>query len=164
LLPLLARSWDRIKISMATKFKQGYYTPMYPKKYVGNINKIKYMSSWELRFFQFVDGNPYILQWSSEEISIPYIKPTTKKIHKYYPDIFLSYQTKSGEVKWELIEIKPKIQTKVPKRKSKNLYEELTFAINTEKWKAAIAWCKHQSKLSGKEITFKLVTEDELYK
>lgn len=146
------------------RFQQGYYTPKYPDKYVGNVAKIRYMSSWELHMFEFLDGNSNVLQWSSEEIAISYIKPTDGLIHKYYPDLFISYRNKKGEVKWELIEIKPASQTKAPRSNSKHaLYEQVTYAINVCKWQAAIEWCKRESILSGKEITFRIVTEKGLF-
>ena len=31
------------------KFKQGYYTPLYPEKYKTNKNQIIWRSSWELK-------------------------------------------------------------------------------------------------------------------
>ena len=64
---------------------------------------------------QFADLNPNIIQWGSEEIVIPYLKPTDKKIHKYIPDFWIKVKNKHGDVKKFLIEIKPlkeTIQTK----------------------------------------------------
>jgi hypothetical protein len=146
------------------RFQQGYYKIKHKEKYLGDPAKVRYMSSWELSFFNFLDNNPNVIQWSSEEIPINYIKPTDGKVHKYFPDVFMCYKNKRGEIKWELIEIKPKQQTRAPKRTSKHrLYEQLTYAVNVAKWKAAQQWCINQTQLTGKTITFKIITEQQLF-
>ena len=81
---------------MARHFKQGYYTPKNPDKYVGDITKIRYMSSWELELHKFFDGNPNVIRWASEEIAIPYYKPTDGRIHKYYPDYWVNFALNPG--------------------------------------------------------------------
>jgi hypothetical protein len=68
---------------------QGYFKPRHPEKYVGDVNKIRFMSSWELQADKFLDDNPNVLRWSSEEIVIPYVKPTDGKVHRYYPDYWV---------------------------------------------------------------------------
>lgn len=147
------------------RFKQGYYTLVNPEKYIGDPTKVRYMSSWELECFRVLDNNPNVIHWSSEEIAIPYIKPTDGKLHKYYPDLFICCRTKSGEKKWTLIEIKPLAQTKPPSSRSKHLlYEQITHAVNLSKWKAAQAWCERQSVLMREQITFQIVTERQLFK
>lgn len=151
-----------------TSKNQGYFNPRNPDKYVGSIDKIQFRSSWELHFNKFLDNNPNILRWSSEEISIPYRKPTTGKIHKYWPDYWIEYKDKDGNIKQELIEVKPKAQTappKQPKRPSKStkanqrrLNESITYAVNVAKWKSAEAFCKKHG------LTFRIVTEEELFR
>lgn len=146
-------------------FKQGYYTPNHPEKYIGDIRKIRYMSSWELQFNQFLDNNPNILRWASEEIAIPYRKPTSKrknKVHMYYPDYFIEYKNKQGNLIKELIEIKPENQVNAPvirgKSKKTQLYEQVTWAVNKAKWAAAQTFCdKYQ-------IKFRILTEKQLFK
>lgn len=146
-----------------SKYTQGLFKPKNPTKYMGDVNKIRYMSSWELHFFGFLDGNPNVLKWASEEIAIPYLKPTDQRVHRYFPDLLVCYKNKQGEVKWELIEIKPKSQTKMPRSKKKvNMYEQLTYAINMAKWGAAMSWCK-QKKAEGLDIEFKVMTEDSIF-
>jgi hypothetical protein len=141
------------------RFRQGYFTPKNPHKYVGDPNKIRYMSSWELELHTFFDGNTNVLRWASEEIAIPYIKPTDGKIHKYYPDYWVEYVNSKGEIVQELIECKPKDQTKTPRSNRKHvLYEQLTYAINTAKWQAAQEWCRQRN------ITFRIVTEKSIFK
>ena len=138
------------------QFRQGKYTLTNPDKYLGDKDKVFYRSSWELRCFQFFDNNANVLKWASEEIPIKYIKPTDKKIHTYWPDLFVIYADRSGIIKKELIEIKPDKQTKEPK-KNATLYAKLDYAVNISKWKAAASWCE------SKGIKFRLLTEKQLY-
>ena len=49
------------------KYKQGFYYPKNPNKYVGDVDNIVYRSSWELRVFKWMDDNPSVLEWASEE-------------------------------------------------------------------------------------------------
>jgi hypothetical protein len=143
-----------------SRFVQGYYTPKHPDKYIGDVTKIRYMSSWELSTHTFFDTNPRILRWASEEIKIPYIKPTDRKIHHYYPDYWIEYVNKDGEVLRELIEVKPLAQTKISKSKNPKtkLYENLTYAVNQAKWEAATAWCKQH------HMTFRVISEGDIFR
>ena len=68
---------------------KGYFTPKTPKKYKGNPSKIIFRSLWERKVMQWCDSNPSIIEWSSEEISIPYFCPTDRKKHKYFPDFYI---------------------------------------------------------------------------
>ncbi len=145
---------------MAQQFLQGYFTPKHPEKYVGDVNKIKYRSSWELQTNQFFDNNPNVLKWASEEIAIKYIKPTDNRVHTYWPDYWISYVNREGKVIQELIEVKPISQTKLSKSRNPKtkLYENLTFAVNTCKWEAAKKWCDERG------IIFRVVTEHSIFK
>ena len=51
---------------------KGRFKPKEYKKYKGDPTKVVYRSMWELRFMKYCDSNPSILEWSSEEIVIPY--------------------------------------------------------------------------------------------
>jgi len=141
-------------------WKQGWYTPKNPQKYVGDVTKIRYMSSWELDTHIFLDNNPNILQWSSEGIAIPYIKPTDKKIHKYYPDYWVKAQLPNGKIIQKIIEVKPAKQTRRTRSRNpkQKLYEQVQFAINIAKWEAAKKFCNKYG------IIFELVTEKDIYK
>lgn len=144
---------------MSKRFTQGYYTPINPQKYVGDVTKIRYMSSYELEMHKFLDGNTNVLKWASEEIAIPYLKPTDGQWHKYYPDYWVQYVNKDGEIKHELIEVKPAAQTRAPRRNHKHaLYEQLTYAVNVAKWEAATRFCRE------KDWTFRIVTERSIFK
>lgn len=151
---------------MAFAYKQGYYTPKNPEKYLGDPAKIRYMSSWELETHKFFDNNPNVLKWASEEIAIPYIKPTDGRVHKYYPDYFIHYRTRDGELKWELIEVKPAQQTRQSRSRNQRtkIYEDITYAVNVCKWQAAQAWCEKQTQLTGKPYVFRIITERSIFK
>lgn len=138
-----------------SKFLQGYYEAKNPEKYVGDINKIRYMSSWELSFNKFLDGNPNILRWSSENVAIPYIKPTDGRLHKYYPDYWIEYRDQNGVILQEILEIKPKKQTSLGRNPS--TYDQLTWAINVAKWTSCKKFCE------SKGIKFRILTEDSLF-
>ena len=110
------------------------------------------------------DGNPSIVQWSSEEIAIPYISPVDKRMHRYYPDFMLKVKRRDGTTELVLVEIKPHRETKRPKPQKKSgrpqkrvLKEHATWLVNQAKWRAAHEWC------ASRKITFKVMTENELY-
>ena len=107
----------------------------------------------------YCDQHPSILQWSSEEISVPYISPTDKKSHRYFPDFIIKKIDKNGKTKIMMIEIKPFSQVSKPKSSSRNpkvLKENIRWQINNAKWRAADKFCKKH----GWE--FKILTEKEL--
>ncbi len=58
---------------------QGRYKPKNPNKYKGNPSNIIYRSSWELTVFRYLDNNPAIIKWSSEEFFVPYRHPLDNK-------------------------------------------------------------------------------------
>lgn len=138
-----------------SRFNQGYYKPIHPEKYAGDLDKIRYMSSWELSFNKFLDNNPNILRWASESIAVPYIKPTDGKVHRYYPDYWVEYRNQKGDIVQEIIEIKPANQTKLGKRPS--TYQQLTYAVNMAKWQSCQQFCESRG------IVFRILTEDQLF-
>lgn len=142
--------------------EKGWFSPRNPQKYVGDITKIRYMSSWEKETHRFFDNNPNILRWSSEEVAIPYIKPTDGKIHYYYPDYWIEYKNRNGEIVQEIIEVKPADQTKPPstrgKRKQTQIFESIRWATNVAKWKACQDFCNKYG------LKFRIVTEKHIFK
>ena len=108
-----------------------------------------------------LDLNENILEWSSEEIALPYKSPLDNRIHKYYPDFYVKERLSDGTIKKYIVEIKPKKQTvepKVPKRKTKGyLYEVMEYAKNQAKWEVAEEWC------ADRGYEFKVLTENELF-
>lgn len=138
----------------------GRYRVKNPKKYKGNIDKVYYRSSWELKFMNYCDNNSAILEWGSEEIVIPYISPLDGKRHRYFPDFYIKAKQSDGSVKKIIIEVKPKKQCRppdIPQRKTKRFINEVrTWGVNKAKWQAAIEYC------NDRMMEFKILTEDHL--
>ena len=137
---------------------KGRYTVKNPKKYVGDINKVIYRSSWELRCMNYFDQNENVLKWSSEELAIPYISPIDKRWHRYYPDFVIQMLDEQNRVKTVMIEVKPHKQTKppAPRKRKRYIQEVKDWGINTSKWKAAQEYC------ADRKWEFKILTENEL--
>lgn len=129
---------------------QGKFNPKNPGKYVGDVNAIYYRSSLELRLMKHLDDHKDVLQWNSEEIVIPYVKPTDNRVHRYFVDMVARIRQQDGNIKTFLIEVKPEAQClppKPPKTRRQNMRyvtEMATFAVNQAKWKAAKEFCKKQ--------------------
>ena len=146
---------------MSKNYIQGFYSPINPNKYAGDVRQIIYRSSYELRAFKWCDLSENIISWGSEEGWIPYRNPITGKVHRYFPDLFIKIRESSGDIKKYLIEIKPKRQTILPnpspKKKTKTWLNEMkTYQINQAKWEAAEKFCQENG------IAFKVITESEL--
>lgn len=144
-------------------FRQGYFIPAHPEKYIGDITKIIYRSSWEKKFMILCDKSPMVESWSSEPVAINYFSPIDNKMHKYFVDFFCSISINESVSKKYLIEIKPKSQAilemKDPKGfKSKEKYANhlKTIIINRAKWAAAEEYAK------GLGYEFKVWTEENL--
>ena len=140
--------------------KKSLYKPSFPKKYQGDVRNIVCRSTWERKFCQYCDINESIFEWGSEEFWIPYKSPVDNRTHRYFPDFIIKVKESTGQIKTYVIEVKPRKQTKAP-RKKKNvtkayLHECKTYAINQAKWSAANEWCKDS------KIEFKIITEKEL--
>jgi hypothetical protein len=124
---------------------KGWFRPKNPQKYKGDAKNIVYRSSWELRVMKWMDDNPNVIWWASEELVIRYRSPVDQRIHRYFPDFILRVKRKAGLDKTLVIEVKPHSQTIKPvqKRKTKKFISEAaTYAINQEKWRAADLFCQ----------------------
>ena len=141
---------------------KGKFTPKNYQKYMGDPTNIIYRSLLERRFMVYCDTNASILNWSSEEVVIPYYSPIDKKWHRYFVDFCIKYKNSNDEVKTVLIEVKSASQTKPPKkitdRKPTRRYlnEVMTWGVNQAKWNAANEYCK------DRKWEFKIFTEKEL--
>lgn len=135
---------------------KGKYKVKDKKKYVGDPEKVVYRSLWERQVFRWLEDQPNIVEWCSEEVVIPYLCETDKKVHRYFIDVY--FKTKEG--KKYLIEIKPAKETKPPKapkrRTRRYLSESLTYIKNQSKWKAATKFAQENG------CTFQIWTEDTL--
>lgn len=152
---------------MAYKSK---FTPRNREKYKGDYNNIISRSSWEYKMMSWLDKNPSVIQWSSEEIVIPYISPIDNRYHRYFMDFYAKIKTSKG-IKTFLIEVKPIKQSQPPEKRSrvtkKYIEEVATWGVNSAKWKAATEYCKDRGwefmvMASSDGINFKMLTENDL--
>ena len=147
---------------MAHNYKQGFFKPQNPKKYIGDPTNIVYRSGWEKRVMDWADTNSNVLRWCSEEVVIPYVSPVDGRYHRYFVDFFVEAKGRDGSIRKMLLEVKPKAQTQEPKvqsRKTKRyITEVVTYGVNQAKWKAAEDYCK------DKGWQFLIVTEEQLFK
>jgi hypothetical protein len=152
LTPLLDHS---LFMSYKGKFKPKNY-----QKYKGDPTNIVYRSLLERRFMVYCDEKPWVLEWSSEEIVVPYKSPIDNRWHRYFVDFWIKYRKSNNEIKTLLIEIKPDSQTRQPTKKDKVtrrfLTEVQTWGINQAKWKAASEYCLDRN------WEFKILTEKDL--
>jgi hypothetical protein len=154
-------------VNSKDSYRQGVFTPRYPDKYLGDATNIVYRSSWELKAFEFLDGNQKVMYWASEELAIPYAKPVPLSENaqgwrkaNYFPDLFVVYQLPDGTVRKEVIEIKPEKQTKPSKarKQTTRLQENYAYIVNQAKWEAALKWC------TARGIVFSVLTEKSLFR
>lgn len=137
----------------------GKFFPLNPNKYLGDPSNIWYRSLWERKVMVKFDTSSDVIQWSSEEIIIPYVSPVDNCWHRYFPDFYAVIETKEGrrgvliEVKPQKQTVQPSVQKKVTKR---YLNEVMTWGVNQAKWKAAKELC------DKKGWEFRILTEKEL--
>ena len=120
---------------------------------------IQYKSSLELKAFQYLDLSDKVTKYSIEPFAIKYVKPSTGKVHRYFPDLLI----KIGNITF-IAEIKSSSETKPPikpkKQTSKSIrnYKKAmtTYQINQSKWKAAQKFCDERN------FKFIILTEKEL--
>lgn len=141
------------------KFSQGIYIPKNKTKYRGN-DYPRYMSSWELKLFRWCDDNNDVLEWSSENIVIPYVSPIDQRTHNYIVDAVIKLKTSNG-IKKFLVEVKPYKQTvppsyEKPVKSKTQIYERLNYIRNKAKWDAAKMWCEKR------DFEFVILTEHHL--
>lgn len=134
---------------------QARFLPKNPAKYAGDITKIFARSSWELHVMKFLDSSAAVIKWGSEELVIPYIKPTDGKVHKYYPDFVVIYRDANGGIRKEILEVKPLKESLAESAKS--IHDKVALAINIAKWNAAEAFAAQNG------MTFRVLTEKSLF-
>lgn len=162
---------------MSNNFKQGYYTPKNPSKYIEPENKAEvrpfFRSSYEERVFVWADLNKNVKKWCSECLIIKYrlmewsekYQKHILKEHKYYTDLYCEIADSKGKILKYIIEVKPLKQTmepKPPKRKTakakrRYLAEQSVFQKNSAKWDAAMKYAKANG------LIFKILTEEEIF-
>ncbi len=144
---------------------RGKFVPKNPTKYSGNAKNIVWRSTWEARVMKWMDTNPAVISWASEEVIVKYINPFDRRSHRYFPDFVAQIRDSSNNINTIMIEVKPEIQTRRPKvvsnrktKKRSDRYrrEVITYAINQAKWAAAKNYC------SDHGWKFQVLTEHEL--
>jgi hypothetical protein len=109
---------------------------------------------------KYLDKQPNVLEWASENVIIPYYNPVEKKTRRYIVDFYVKVRTTEGFIKKYIIEIKPLNQCNPPKKQKRtsNGYRSALKAYirNQSKWKAAKKWADRR----GWE--FIVITEKEL--
>jgi hypothetical protein len=152
-------------------YHQGYYSVINKDKYIGDLNRVIYRSSWEEAFCRYLDGNEKILKWSCEHIVITY-NDLRGKSHRYYPDYYyqMMIDNDPNQLKHVVVELKPYVETIPPVKdfdimesKSKKKLENYSYAVtmytkNLLKWNSAIQWCQDH------HMEFIIVTEKHLKK
>ena len=119
---------------------------------------------WERQIMKYLDENESVLEWSSEELIIPYTSPIDGQRHRYFPDFWVKVRKPDGSVAEHLWEVKPFKQTIQPtlteeatkSQKRRYALDVRTYAINSAKWKAAQDICEQ------KGWTFSIITEKQL--
>lgn len=146
----------------AGKARRGIFVPKNMDKYIGKSETIEFRSSWEMRALEFFDNNPNVVRWSYEDIQIRYLKPQpdgTLKMGVYIPDAYVEYYNRDGQLKKEMLEIKPKKQTTRSRSRKvqQKMYENYVYTVNMAKWNAAEQWCKQRG------IVFRIITETSIF-
>lgn len=139
----------------------GQYIAVNPQKYRGDVNKIVFRSSWERRVMFYLDTTPGIIQWSSEEIAIPYLSDLDGRMHRYFVDFWAKVRDFNGVESQKIIEVKPDKETRPPKpspkKKPERYADEVrTYVTNRSKWRAATIWAEKRG------MTFIFITEKTL--
>ena len=138
----------------------GLFKPKHPEKYVGDANNIVYRSSWEVRVMRWLDENPNIITWASEELHISYKSPIDNRFHRYFPDFIVKKKSPEGKIDTIVVEIKPHAQTRPPvvinKPSKRYINEVMTWGVNEAKWRAAAVYCNDRG------WKFDILTEKEL--
>lgn len=143
-----------------THYVQGIYTPIHPQKYKGST-PIVYRSKAELQIMRLFDLKDCFVEWTSESVVIPYIKPTDGKLHRYFVDFSCKLREKNGNITRYLVEYKPFKQTLLPvktPRTSERTYitAQMNYAINQAKWECAE---QYATKIGAK---FMVITEKNI--
>ena len=143
---------------------KGRFQPKNYLKYKGDPTKVIYRSLLERRFMVYCDESAWVLEWSSEEVIVPYYSPVDKKWHRYFVDFWMKYRDKNKQIRTVLVEIKPASQTVQPKPKEtptgrpsrRFLREAITYTVNQAKWAAAREYC------ADRKWEFKIITDKDL--
>jgi len=135
---------------------KGKYKIKNPEKYIGDVNNCIYRSSWERALMHWCDISSKVTKWGVEQVKIPYVCETDKKIHTYHIDFVIKFKNIKT---WYLIEVKPDKETRPPgkiKNKFRFFKESFKWAKNSSKWAAATIYA------ARKNMKFEVWTENNL--
>jgi hypothetical protein len=138
-----------------SKFSSGIFLPKNPRKYVGT-RPPTFRSSWEMAFMRLLDEHPFVINWASESIRIPYQNPLTGRWASYIPDFVVLWLDKNGKQRAEIIEIKPAKESLLERTKSKR--DKIAYVVNQAKWGAAIVFAKKHG------MVFRVLNETQLFR
>ena len=143
-------------------YKQGIYKVINKDKYLGTSDP-RYLSSYELHVFNYLDRSPHVLEWGAEIIVVPYYSHVDESNRRYMVDVFVVYQKPNGDKVTEIIEIKPTKDTIKPvnkkgKKRSTYMRELYTYNVNIAKWLAAKKYADKRG------WNFRLLTEKNIFK
>lgn len=133
----------------------GRFIPRFPEKYRGDPSKIFFRSRWEASVMKFFDSSSAVISWASEEISIPYLKPEDARVHHYWPDFVVEFVDKEGNIKREIVEVKPLHESEAAYAKHER--SKAALQTNEAKWKAAIDYAEKNG------MTFRVITEKSIF-
>lgn len=141
-----------------SRYKNGFFVPTYPEKYIGDVKNIIYRSSWEKRVCEWFDLTGSVIYWNSEGLKIDYFYTVDNKFHKYHIDFIAKIKDRFGNIKTYAIEVKPEKEQLLPKTKNqKRLSIEVPIYIKNQcKWDAAKVFC------SEKGMTFLVLNEYDI--
>lgn len=131
------------------------FIPKNPHKYRGDVDKIFARSSWEASVMKFFDSSSAVLSWSSEEISIPYLKPEDARVHHYFPDFVVEFVDKEGNIRTEIVEVKPLHESEAAYAKHER--SKAALETNEAKWRAAIDYAERNN------MKFRVITEKSIF-
>ena len=98
-----------MKPRLNSKYSEGVYPVQNKHKYLGDISKCFYRSSYELTLFKELDLDPAVKYWVAEppQLMVRYYNPLKRRWARYFPDAFCLKEIDGKEFKC-IIEVKPK--------------------------------------------------------
>lgn len=147
-------------------YKQSYYHPLNPDKYIGDTSKIICRSSWEKKFATYCDLSPNIVAWSSEKFVIPYLNPSDGLVKDYNIDFYVRVNYGDNVYRDFVVEVKPKRKLERPNAPKKGITEAKMvkyynamkeWTMNAAKFAAAKEWAEQRG------WHFIVVTEDFVF-
>lgn len=142
--------------------KQGYFKPLHPEKFIGNVDEIgiTYRSNLERQFMILLDTNASVIKWSYENcaVAVRYYNHVKKRDATYYPDFYF-LQITGGKTSYYVVEVKPESEILKPDpRKFKNresyIRQMMINSIVEVKRQAAVKMCSERGWI------FQFVTEN----